>query len=289
MPPERANIMATLSTLTASQAWRPDQNAFNPAEAVPDALILSHSNVSGVIEGDQPALHVAYLTDDTAQFTAEGAEIPESDPALDEVLIHTAKITQLVRLTREQYQQHGTATELSTSVQRAIIKKANEAFLTQPAPATGKTAPPAGLTNLAGIVPGTAPIKTDLDPLVDLVAQLESNGATPTGIIVDPLAWAALRKIKTATGAATTLLGAGTNDSVKMLLDIPVTVSNALTAHTGLIIDSNAIASAVGPVNVATDESIYFTSDSIALRATWRIGWNAVKVDRIGSFTIATE
>ena len=285
----KANIMATLSTLTASQAWRPDQNVFNPAEAVPDALILSHSNVSGVIEGDQPSLQVAYLTDDTAQFTAEGTEIPESDPGLNEVLIHTAKITQLVRLSQEQYRQNGTAAELSTSVQRAIIKKANEAFLTQVAPTGGKTAPPAGLTKLAGVVPGAAPISTDLDPLVDLVAQLESNGASPTGIIVDPLAWAALRKIKTATGAATALLGAGTNDSVKMLLDIPVTVSNALTAHTGLIIDRNAIASAVGPVKVATDESIYFTSDSVALRATWRIGWNAVQADRIGTFTLATE
>ena len=285
----KANIMATISTLTASQVWRPDQNVFNPAEAVPEALILSHSNVSGIIEGDQPALRVAYLSDDTAQFTAEGTEIPESDPALDEVLVHTAKITQLVRLSQEQYRQTGTATELSTSVQRAIINKANEAFLTQPAPTGGKTAPPAGLTKLAGIVSGAAPISADLDPLVDLVAQLESNGATPTGIIVDPLAWAALRKIKTATGAATALLGAGTNDSVKMLLDIPVTVSNALTAHTGLIIDSSAIASAVGPVRVATDESIYFTSDSVALRATWRIGWNAVRADRIGTFTLATE
>lgn len=280
--------MATQTTLTASKAWRPDQSIFNPAEVVPDALILQHSTVAGVIEGDAPALRVAYVTDDTAQFTAEAAEIPEANPALDEVLVYTAKITQLVRLSQEQYHQQGTAGELSLSVQRAITKKGNEAFLTQPKPTGSNTAPPAGILNIPGIVQGD-PITANLDPLIDLVAGLESNGGTPTGILLDPLAWATLRKIKTGTGAQTALLGAGTNDSVKMLLDLPVTVTSALSANSGIVLDSSAIASAVGPVNVATDESIYFTSDSVALRATWRIGWNVVKANRIGKFSLTSE
>ncbi|KUF06766.1 phage major capsid protein [Leucobacter sp. G161] len=280
--------MATQTTLTASKAWRPDQSIFNPAEVVPDALILQHSTVAGVIEGDAPALRVAYVTDDTAQFTAEAAEIPEANPTLDEVLVYTAKITQLVRLSQEQYHQQGTAGELSLSVQRAITKKGNEAFLTQPKPTGSNTAPPAGILNIPGIVQGD-PITANLDPLIDLVAGLESNGGTPTGILLDPLAWAALRKIKTGTGAQTALLGAGTNDSVKMLLDLPVTVTSALSANSGIVLDSSAIASAVGPVKVATDESIYFTSDSVALRATWRIGWNVVKANRIGKFSLTSE
>lgn len=280
--------MATQTTLTASKAWRPDQNVFNPAEAVPDALILEHSTVAGVIEGDAPALRVAYVTDDTAQFTAESAEIPEANPALDEVLVYTAKITQLVRLSREQFHQQGTAGELSMSVQRAITKKGNEAFLTQPKPTGSNTAPPAGILNIPGIVQGD-PITANLDPLIDLVAGLESNGGTPTGILLDPLAWATLRKIKTGAGRETALLGAGTNDSVKMLLDLPVTVTSALSANSGIVLDSSAIASAVGAVNVATDESVYFTSDSVALRATWRIGWNVVKANRIGKFSLTSE
>ena len=73
---------------------------------------------------------------------------------------------------------------------------------------------------------------------------------------------------------------------VRMLLDLPVTVSNAMTPNSGLVIDRSAIVSAVGPVNVATDESVYFTSDGVALRATWRIGWNLVRPNRIGKFTV---
>jgi hypothetical protein len=46
--------------------------------------------------------------------------------------------------------------------------------------------------------------------------------------------------------------------------------------------------SAVGPVNIATSDQHYFSSDSIALRATWRIGWNVVRPNRIGVFTVGT-
>lgn len=275
----------TETTLTSAKAWAPDQGAFSPAEVVPDALILQHSTVSGIIEGDAPALRVAYVTDDTAKFTAEGAEIDEANPGLNEVLVHTAKITQLIRLSNEQYRQAGTANELSVSVQRAIVKKANQAFLTQTAPVGPAVSPPAGLVNVTGIVSGD-PVADNLDNLVDLVALLEANGGTPSGIILDPLAWASLRKFKTATGSEVSILGAGTNDAQKMLLDLPVTVTNALTANSGLVVDNTAIVSAVGPVNVATDESVYFTSDGIALRATWRIGWNLVRPNRIGKFTV---
>ena len=281
--------MANNTTLTSSKAWAPDQNIFNPGDTIPEALILNHSTVGGVIEGDDPALRIAYVDDADAQFTAEGTEIPESNPALNEVLVHTGKVTQLVRLSNEQYRQEGTPGQLSDSVARAIIRKADQAFLTQPAPTVGDTTPPAGITHIPGTTTTDTPVTDNLDPLIDLAAQLEANGATPTAILLDPLAWAALRKMKTQDGAHTTLLGAGTADAQKLLLDLPVTVSAALTANTGLIIDSTAIVSAVGPVNVAVDESVYFTSDSVATRATFRFGWNLVRPERIGTFTIETN
>ena len=280
--------MATQTTLTSSKAWAPDQNIFSPADAVPNALILSHSTVGGVIEGDEPALRVAYVDDADAQFTAEGTEIPEADPALNEILVYTGKITQLVRLSREQYLQNGTANQLSDSVARAVTRKADAAFLTQQAPGSGDNAPPAGLVNIADIIEG-GPVDNDLDALIDLTAQLEANGATPSGIIVDPIGWASLRKLKTAQDANTTLLGSGTNQAERLLLDLPVTVSAALDENTGVVVDNTAVVSAVGPVNIAVDESVYFTSDSVATRATFRIGWNVVRPDRIGTFTISAD
>lgn len=277
--------MATETTLTSAKAWAPDQNAFNPGDAVPDALILQHSNVAGVIEGDNPVLRVAYVTDDEADVTVEGVAIDEANPGLSEVLVHTAKITQLVRLSNEQYRQAGTAQELSQSVQRAITKKANQLFLAQAAPTAPAVAPAAGLLNVTGIESGGA-IADNLDGLVDLIAELEANGSTPTGIILDPLAWASLRKFKTGTASEVGILGAGTNDAQRLLLDLPVTVSNAMTANSGVVVDRTAIVSAVGPVRVDTDSSVYFNADGVGIRATWRIGHNIVRPDRIGKFTV---
>lgn len=278
--------MATETTSTSAVAWRPDSNTFAAADVIPEALILQASTVSGSIEGDAPAVRVAYVDDASATFTAEGSEIAEANPVLNEILVHTAKITQLVRLSREQYSQAGTAAELSNSVRRAIVKKADSAFITQVAPITPAVTPPAGLLNVTGVEEGGA-VTGDLDELVDLIAALEGNGSTPTRIVVDPVGWATLRKIKSATGSNATLLGAGTNDAERRLLDLPVIVSSAMTASSGLVIDKSAIVSAVGAVQVATSDQVYFSSDSIALRATWRIGWNIVRPDRVGTFTVA--
>lgn len=277
--------MAELTTNSAT-AWSPDVTAFAPAEAVQNALILNHATQLGTVEGDAPAVRVAYVDDADADFTAEGATIPDSDPALNEVLIYTGKISQLVRLSREQYVQNGTAQEMSASVSRAITKKADQAFIAQAAPTGGSVTPPAGVTNITGIEDG-GDVDANLDGLIDLVATLESNGATPSGIILDPQAWATLRKLKTATGSNEGLLGAGTQDAARMLLDLPVTVSAAMSANSGLVVDNTAIVSAVGAVQVATSDQVYFDSDSIAVRATWRLGWNIVKPERVGKFTVA--
>lgn len=277
--------MATHTTTTSAEAWAPDVRAFAPEEAVPDALILRTSSVLGEVEGDDVAVRVAFVDDDDAQFTAEGATIPESDPVLDEVLVYTGKVTQLVHLSREQWLQGGTADKLAESVRRAVTKKANQAYLAQVAPTSPALTPPPGLLNVAGIEEGDA-VATDLDSLVDLIATLEGNGGTPTHIVVDPTGWASLRKFKSGTGSNASLLGAGTADAARVLLDLPVIVSSAMTAGTGLVIDSAAIASAVGPVRVATSEHVYFASDGVALRCTWRIGWNVVRPERIGTFTV---
>src|SRR5437660_12582540 len=106
----------TATTVNSAKAWAPDITTFAPVDSVPDALILQCSTVSGEVDGDEPTMRVAYVDDDQAQFTAEGSEIPEGDPVLAEVLVHTAKVTQLVRLSNEQWNQANTANQLAQSV-----------------------------------------------------------------------------------------------------------------------------------------------------------------------------
>jgi HK97 family phage major capsid protein len=277
----------THTTSTAQFPWRPDVSTHAPVDVVPESLILQTSTVAGVVEGDAPSVRCAYVVDDEAVFKAEGAELDEAEPELAEVAVFTAKISMLIRVSREQYFQNGTAEQLSQSCGRALVKKADQAYLAQAAPVGPAVSPAAGLLNVTGIVDG-GEISDSLDGLVDLVAELQSNNATPSHIVVDPLAWAELRKLKYDTGTSNqSLLGAGTDDSTPRLLSLPVLVNRFAPAHTGLVVDQTAVVSAVGPVMVATSADQYFSSDSIAVRATWRIGQGVPRPDRLGTFTVA--
>lgn len=266
----------TATTLNSDAAWRPDLNTFLAADVVPDAAILAATTVAGSIEGDQPVVRVAFVDDDDADLTPEGEEIDESAPVLDEVAISTSKVTQLVRLSREQWSQEGTADQLSQSVRRAIVKRADKLFLAEPT---------TGLANNTDLVDG-GDVGDDLDALIDLEARLRENGATPGLWLIAPSTWAALRRLKTSDISNESLLGSGTDDAQPRLLSHPVLVNGALDAGTGLLVDQAAVVSAVGDVQVASSDQVYFTSDSIALRATWRIGHAVPRPDRVGIFSV---
>lgn len=273
--------MTAQTTSTSAYAWRPDETFFAANEVVAPALILQTSTVAGTVDGDTPVVRCAYVTDADAAYVAEAATIDESDPALSEVTVATKKIAQLIKISNEQYRQEQTASQLAQSVSRALIKRADSDYVTS-------VADPIGLANITGTLEAGT-IATDLDGLVDLIADLESNGANPTHIIMDPQAWAEFRKLKVG-GVSTneSLLGAGTVDAPPMLLGLPVLVNRFLSPGTGVVLDRAAVVSAIGPVTVAVSEHQYFSADSVALRATWRIGWNIVRPNWVGSFDIGS-
>lgn len=280
--------MANITTPNVASGWRPDKiHYFNADEQLSESLYVMATTFGGEIQGDAPALRVPYIDDaDSAGFVAEGAEIPEDDPDLDEVLVYTRKIARLVKMSREQASQPGVGDKISASVKNDLIRKMDRALLTQSAPVSPAVAPAAGIVNVAGIVEGD-PITANLDPLVDLIAELSSNDATPRFLIVDPLAYAFLYKLKTDDTASNQgLLSAATESPTSPILGLTTQVSNALPANSGVVIDPAAIVSAYSQLEIATDESVYFASDNIGIRATVRVGHTVVRPQRIGKLTI---
>ncbi|WP_168706484.1 phage major capsid protein [Gordonia paraffinivorans] len=268
----------TATTSNSAASWRPDINVFAPADVVEDALILRATTIAGAIEGDEPVIRAAWVSDDEAVVKAEAETLDEAEPELNEVEISTRKISQMIKLSREQHSQAGTPEQLSASVRRALVRKADELFLSDPV---------GGLVETVDIVDG-GDVTDDLDILVDLEAMVRTNGAQPTMWVVSPTAWAELRKLKVGVDSNQSLLGAGTSDAQKLLLDVPVEVSSALAPGTGLLIDSSSIVSAIGEVQVATSTEAFFASDCVAIRATWRTGHAVVRPDRLGIFTIGS-
>lgn len=277
--------MATHTTKTSDYAWSPDFIASAASDAIPEALVLQTSTVAGVVEGDAPSVRVPFVDDAAAGFVSEGATIDEAAPDLSEVIVYTGKIAQLIRLSREQFNSGGASQILATSVRRAVTTAANAAYVNQAAPESPAVTPPAGLLNVTGIVEGDD-IDGDLDALADGLATVEGNGGTVTHLIAAPDALGFLRKFKLGTDSNASLLGAGSSDMQRALLGVPMLVSSAMPSGKLLAVDRNAVVSAVGAVQVQQSEHVYFASDSIGLRCTFRFGQNVVHANRIAEFSI---
>lgn len=174
---------------------------------------------------------------------------------------------------------------ISESMLRAIHRKGDEAFITAAPDDEDSVNLLTGVSRTEGIQQGEQ-ITDSLDPLADLIGGIEAASGTPSIIIANPRAWSQLRKLKTAEGSHTALLGAGTSDAEKRLLGVEVVTSPAVTPGELLVIDRSAVAAAVGPVRVANSEHAAFHTDGTALRVTWRIGWSVVRPERLGKLSV---
>lgn len=276
--------MAVSTTTTSSKAWAMDVQAFAPADAIPDALVQTITTVAGTVEGDDVAVRVPVVADDAANIVAEGADITEADPELNEAVVLTVKVAKLLRLSREQFRQPQTADVLAEAAARSIVTKADDVLINQVAPTAPAVTPPAGI--LAQDITDAGTVAADLDALVDALAAIQTAGGRPSHFVMSPTAWASLRKFKSATGSNLTILGTGAADALPVLLGVPVLVNNAVPENKGLIVDKRDIVSAVGDVLVSQSDQVYFKSDSIGLRVTFRFGATLVHADRHAVFTV---
>lgn len=275
--------MAIQTTPNSPKAWAPDQTAFVPTDVVPDALILNTATVVGQIEGDEPAIRVPFVADDgVVGFVAEGAEIPDANQEFDEVVVLTGKVAALGKYSFETLAQPEAARMVVDSLSRSVVTKANAAYLGNLEAAPG----PTGLLNAAGIIDFETPIGDDLDQLVDAISFIELDGGTATHIIANPTAWATLSKLKRGADSNESLVGAGTVAAERALLGLPVLVTPAMPAGSLLVADQSAIIGAQSPVRLARSDDAYFSSDSIGVRVTWRLGWKVMHATRVAKLTI---
>lgn len=271
-----------MAITTTTTEWTPDEYHAPADQILPDALILRGSTVvTSTLEGDEPVVRIPWVRDDEAEFVAEGEQIEQAIPETSSVSVGTSKVSQLLVISREAWHHTDTARLLQGSTTRAVLKKADQAFLTHTPGGSGNPLL-TGITNTAGIITGGG-ITADLDPLADAVAQIENNGGQPALIIANPLAWGSLRNLKVGTGSNAALLGSGTDDQGKRLLGVEVVTNAAVPEGQMIVLDPTAVASAVGPLKVASSEHAYFAHDSVGLRVTWRIGWGVQHPDRIAT------
>lgn len=269
-----ATPASMLTTAPQPKAWLPDDIGslvIQPVQAS-SVAIQAAGSVSAAAHTDAYRAPIV-AEDPTAAWVAEGEEIPASTATLGEVADTFHKLAGLTVISRELAEDSSpdVAQQVGQGLGRDIARKLDSAFFG----ARGDNAlQPLGLGDLkdANTIAAGTTIK-NLDPFLAAIAAAENVGATLNAFVANPADALALAQLKDQTGSQRPLLGPDPTEATRRVLSgVPLLTSPAVAAGTVWGIPSGRVIVAIREdVLLARDESVYFTSDRIALRATMRV------------------
>jgi HK97 family phage major capsid protein len=265
--------MATYTTTAGVGGILPEQYGSLIVEPVQAASVAIR--VSDFVSTDSVTFHVPKLTDDvSAQWVAEGDEIPQDDPAFDEDEVTPKKLAALTIISRELAEDTSPAAAslVGQSMARDMAKKVDLAFfgaLVAPAPA-GLGA----LTGYAAINAGTS--WANVDPFTDALFAVEATGQTVDSWVANPADAQLISKIKTGSGSNQPLLGSDVTSPTKRTIQgVPLYVSPAVPVGTIWGIPrARSIVVMRSDVRLDTSRDAYFSSDRVAIRGTMRVAFS---------------
>src|SRR5699024_5369939 len=128
---------------------------------------------------------------------------------------------------------------------------------------------------------------TTSTPLVDAIAEVETNGAEPTHIIAAPDTWTAIRKLKAGDASNQPLVNQDVaTETQRQVEGLPVIVNRHAEPGSLLIIDRSEIISSVSQIELATTKDAYFTDDAVEIRVAFRFGFGVIRGERIAKLTL---
>jgi HK97 family phage major capsid protein len=263
--------MAT--TTTASPILRPED--VDSLLILPTLAASVAAQVCRVVRTSSTTFRIPRVTDDPdAAWVAEGAEIPVSDVALDEVAVTPSKVAGLTIITNELAADSSpeAAEVVGDGLARDIARRVDQAF-------AGNLAAPApkGLASLTGVTAVAAPSTwANLDPFAEAVARAEGVGANVGAWLAHPDDALALSLLRTTTsGSNETLLQADpTQPARRVLQGRPLLVSaNVAVGDVYGVPEDRCVMVVREDADVVADGSPFFTSDRTAVRATMRVGF----------------
>lgn len=218
--------------------------------------------------------------DSQAAWTAEGAEITESETTADEVEVIPKKLAALSKISNELANDTSPEAQeiIGRSIARDIAKKLDLAFFGSASATTAVQ--PGGLEYLGSTVTAiTQNPAFGTDPYSDAIAEADALGLEIGAFIVDPATAKTLAKLKIGTGSNVPLFGTGaTNGISRNILGVPLRVSPAVLPNTAWGIPKESVYTVLRQdVSVVIDKSVYFSSDSIGIRSIIRVAWGFVQ------------
>lgn len=231
--------------------------------------------VATVVHTGSHEFRIPIVTSDaTAAWTPEGQDITPSDAGVDEITVAPDKLAALSIISTELANDSSPeATGLvGNSIARDLARKVDAAFFGDTI-ANG----PDGIESLAGRQTVANGAITNVDDFAEAVSLAENVGAQVTAFVANANTVLSLSKLKKATGSNEPLLQPDpTLPTRRQILGVPLwSVPNTVLPDAVIwALDGSRVYVVIRQdVDLRVDESRYFESDRIGIRATLRIGF----------------
>lgn len=230
--------------------------------------------VATLVNTSSNELHVPLIVSDTAaEWVAEGQEINPSEGVFGEIVSTPRKIAALTKISRELADDSSPEASalVGEGIARDIQHKIDATFFGA-TPANG----PQGLESLDGVtIVDAGAAWTDLDPFIDAQSNAEQLGTTINSWVANPEDAKVLYKLRDEEGSNRPLLANRANDQAdRYIQGALLFVSPAVTPGTvwGIPRDRVLVVTRKG-TEVSVNDSVYFTSDRVAVRGVMRVSF----------------
>lgn len=225
-----------------------------------------------VIRTMRDVLHVPRIdSDPVANFVAEAALIPATDPAYTDIVATPRKIAARTEVSNELIADSNpdVIALLEKQMTRSLALRLDLGVFE----GSGVAPEIRGLKNTPGIT--TTPlgaVPTNFDPFAAAITTLEANNATATAIVTSPEAWGALMVLKEGAGSNKPILPESVSqDAARRIYGVPVFITSQLTAGDAYIYDGSQVVLVVRQdTTIAVDSSRRFDYDQSEVRAIMR-------------------
>jgi HK97 family phage major capsid protein len=233
---------------------------------------------STVVQVGSHQLRVPRVTaDPAAAWVAEGAEIPVTDPTLDELDIVPKKLAGLTVITNELAADTSPAALgiVGDGLVRDLARKCDSAFF-------GNTVAngPSGLLSITPTAADAGDAWTNLDAFEFAKSNAEQHNTVADTFVSNPataLKIATLKESTTAGSNRALLQADPTAPATRVVSGVPLLTSPSIANDIVWALPKARIILALRQgTTVESDRSVFFTSDRTAIRATVRVSWGFV-------------
>lgn len=269
--------MAVLNSANPGAAFAPTEYASFLLETLSAQSVALQSGVKR-IETNRHELHIPrMLTDVAAAWTAEGADLTPTDPTADSFIVQPSKVTAFTKVSNESVADSDPAIleALGRSMMKSLSLKIDKAFFE----GSGTAPEPKGMGGQTGINTVTlSATPTNLDAFSDAIGALAADNASAGAIVLHPTDFLMVSKLKEGTTSERNLLqmhaGNASDATALRIQGVPVYQSTQVTVGTAYVYDPSLCYMVIrDDISIEIDNSVYFGSDSTAVRARARVGF----------------